>query len=103
MANVVESDQTALRSAMLDVLGSGRQADVEIELRLLQIFDHTSLCCCHVTCISLLHGALSILHCGGQICVFKLGEQLALLYMASALYKKPLNRRGDLRHDSRLC
>jgi diguanylate cyclase (GGDEF)-like protein/PAS domain S-box-containing protein len=34
MANVVESDRTALKSAMEDVLGSGRHADVEIELRL---------------------------------------------------------------------
>ncbi len=34
MANVVESDHTALKSAMEDVLGSGRHADVEIELHL---------------------------------------------------------------------
>jgi diguanylate cyclase (GGDEF)-like protein/PAS domain S-box-containing protein len=34
MANVVQSDHTALKSAMEDVLGSGRHADVEIELRL---------------------------------------------------------------------
>jgi diguanylate cyclase (GGDEF)-like protein/PAS domain S-box-containing protein len=34
MANVVESDHTVLKSAIEDVLGSGRHADVEIELRL---------------------------------------------------------------------
>ncbi|MCW3020210.1 MAG: domain S-box-containing protein/diguanylate cyclase protein [Solirubrobacterales bacterium] len=33
MASVVESDQAALRSAMDDVLGAGRHADVEVELR----------------------------------------------------------------------
>ena len=34
MANVVEGDQAALRSAMDEVLRAGRHADVEIELRL---------------------------------------------------------------------
>jgi diguanylate cyclase (GGDEF)-like protein/PAS domain S-box-containing protein len=34
MASVVDGDQAALRSAMDDVLGAGRHADVEVELRL---------------------------------------------------------------------